>query len=277
MPRDSLPDERTPSQKRQAELEQHYQKGSGDPYAGVRITTFGEILWIMQQRSWSFELPTPPGMSLPILGKSDLRGINLRGANLRSIYLAEANLEGADLEGTILTSANFAFANLSRAHLRGADLVHANFNRAALEGADLREATLTYAFFFRIIGTPRWPALADGELDAIQQEAADVNTLPSRLRHLSDYWPGNLVGEIVARNPNTPGEKLAELALDYPAAFLANSALPLLFLEHPRWISPYEARNILDAVRGCSEYPHLMEEHAPLIALIEACAQDERT
>ena len=57
---------------------------------------------------------------------------NLRGANLRDADLWGANLRDANLRG----------ANLWGANLRGADLWDANLRGANLRGADLRDANL---------------------------------------------------------------------------------------------------------------------------------------
>ena len=75
---------------------------------------------------------------------ADLRYANLRGANLRSADLEgadlkSADLRSADLEGADLKSADLRYANLRGANLRGADLKSANLGGADLEGADLRD------------------------------------------------------------------------------------------------------------------------------------------
>jgi hypothetical protein len=64
------------------------------------------------------------------LEQGDLKGVQLRSADLRG-----ANLSGADLRGAYLRQANLSGANLSDADLR-----EANLNFADLSGADLRGA-----------------------------------------------------------------------------------------------------------------------------------------
>ena len=64
--------------------------------------------------------------------RADLRGADLRGANLYRADLYGANLYRADLRG----------ANLYRADLRGADLYGADLRGANLYRADLRGANL---------------------------------------------------------------------------------------------------------------------------------------
>ena len=79
--------------------------------------------------------------------KANLRGANLRWADLRGVNLSEADLRGADLSGANLYDANLSGADLSGANLyganlRGADLRGANLRWANLYGANLSEANL---------------------------------------------------------------------------------------------------------------------------------------
>ena len=67
--------------------------------------------------------------------RADLRGADLRGADLSRADLRWADLRGADLNG----------ADLRWADLNGADLSGANLNGADLSGADLRWADLNGA------------------------------------------------------------------------------------------------------------------------------------
>ncbi len=79
-----------------------------------------------------------PGMSPGFRGEcGDLRGVDLRSANLYGL-----DLRGADLRGTVLDRADLAHASLLRADLRGA-----NFSRAYLYRTDLRESDLRGAVF----------------------------------------------------------------------------------------------------------------------------------
>lgn len=75
--------------------------------------------------------------------KADLRDADLQGANLPDADLQGANLQGADLQGANLfdvdlQGADLALADLQGAGLRNADLQGAGFRRAGLQGADLR-------------------------------------------------------------------------------------------------------------------------------------------
>ncbi|ECU8313256.1 pentapeptide repeat-containing protein [Salmonella enterica subsp. enterica serovar Oslo] len=79
--------------------------------------------------------------------RADLRGANLRdanlyGADLRGANLRDANLYGADLRGANLCGANLCGANLCGADLRGANLRGANLRDADLCGANLCGANL---------------------------------------------------------------------------------------------------------------------------------------
>jgi len=73
-------------------------------------------------------------------GCANLRGADLRGADLRC-----ADLQGADLRCAKLQGADLQGANLRCAKLRGADLQGANLQCANLQGADLRCANLQCA------------------------------------------------------------------------------------------------------------------------------------
>ncbi len=74
--------------------------------------------------------------------RADLKGENLRGADLRSADLRRTNLEGADLRGADLRGADLRSADLRRTNLEGADLRCADLRRTNLEGADLKYASL---------------------------------------------------------------------------------------------------------------------------------------
>jgi len=105
---------------------------------------------------WSGDAPDiKTALIAAVAARADLRGVNLReanlvGANLWGAKLREANLRGADLWGVNLREANLwgAFlrgANLGGANLGGAYLWGANLRGANLGGADLRGAYLVRA------------------------------------------------------------------------------------------------------------------------------------
>lgn len=87
--------------------------------------------------------------------KSNLRGAEVREANLEAIqldnaFLIESDFSGSNLRNALFLGANLSHANLSRANLDGADLggahlLNANLERANLLGASLIEVNLTGA------------------------------------------------------------------------------------------------------------------------------------
>jgi uncharacterized protein YjbI with pentapeptide repeats len=79
------------------------------------------------------------------LRRADLRDANLRGANLRRADLRDANLSGADLSGADLRRADLFGADLFGADLRDANLRGADLRRANLRRADLRRADLDFS------------------------------------------------------------------------------------------------------------------------------------
>jgi hypothetical protein len=77
---------------------------------------------------------------------TDLSGADLYSANLRGADLYSANLRGADLSGADLHDAYLEIANLYSANLRGADLSGADLYDAYLEIANLHGANLHGAY-----------------------------------------------------------------------------------------------------------------------------------
>jgi hypothetical protein len=81
---------------------------------------------------------------------ADLKGANLEGADLKGANLADADLSEANLSGADLSEANLEWAilnsaNLRSANLRSANLNSANFRSANFKGADLSQANLDFA------------------------------------------------------------------------------------------------------------------------------------
>jgi uncharacterized protein YjbI with pentapeptide repeats len=70
-----------------------------------------------------------------LYGRRDLKGINLRDANLVNVVIRKADLHGADLR----------HASLSGADLRGTDLSHADLSESFIHHADLSEVNLSHA------------------------------------------------------------------------------------------------------------------------------------
>jgi len=105
-----------------------------------------------------------------------LRCANLRGANLRGADLSEADLRGADLKSADLKSANLKSADLSGAHLGGADLCSANLRGAYLRFANLRGADLGVAI------------LIDANLRSADIKSADLRGADLRGADLSGAY-----------------------------------------------------------------------------------------
>ena len=79
------------------------------------------------------------------ISEYDLKGANLRGADLSYCFFEGKNLTGADLRGADLRSAYLYGANLTGANLKKACLLDANLEYANLEKADLSLANLDKA------------------------------------------------------------------------------------------------------------------------------------
>lgn len=77
-----------------------------------------------------------------ILVEANLRGVNLKGANLDEVCLVKADFQGANLERANLREAELIGANLSYANLSGAFLLEANLNHANLTKASLQQTKL---------------------------------------------------------------------------------------------------------------------------------------
>ncbi len=140
------PDMSEPSPERQAEFRAAYEvniAAGKEPYAGVRIQTLGEVLWIQRERGWSTAWGMPTEQRINLSG-ADLSAVTLSGADL-----SEATLSGADLAWANLSEAHLEWATLSGANLSEATLSGADFSGATLSGANLSEATLSGAHLKR--------------------------------------------------------------------------------------------------------------------------------
>ena len=80
--------------------------------------------------------------------KADLGGADLRGLNLRCADLTRANLSGANLSGANLRCAVLIEADLTGVNLYKADLYKADLYKADLTGANLRKAYLYGAYLY---------------------------------------------------------------------------------------------------------------------------------
>jgi uncharacterized protein YjbI with pentapeptide repeats len=94
------------------------------------------ITVLMRRRKWGRKREIANGWCL------DLRGANLRLANLSEGHFERARLDGAHLEGARLDGAHLQRASLDEAHLEVARLDGAHLGRARLDGAHLEGARL---------------------------------------------------------------------------------------------------------------------------------------
>ena len=83
------------------------------------------------------------------LKDADLSGVNLKGANLRQVNLADVYLQGVNLSHADLSYVEILGAKLNKANLSHANLFKANLSRANLYLSDLSNADLSNAFLIR--------------------------------------------------------------------------------------------------------------------------------
>jgi uncharacterized protein YjbI with pentapeptide repeats len=76
------------------------------------------------------------------LARSDLHGVDLRGAQYVGSNFAGSNLRGANLERAKLIGVNFSKSDMRDARLDSSTLVGADFANAALDGASFRGAVV---------------------------------------------------------------------------------------------------------------------------------------
>jgi len=149
---------------------------SEPPYAGVKISTLGELLWILCERGWAGGL-TPERVSysdaaswftkryLRTNAVPDLRGVDMNWVNLMRCDLKGANLQGANLKSCDLRyadvrEANFTAANLEDALLEGALTTEAHFTRATLLNSNRAKILLEGAKANEDKGNPPWTNIA---------------------------------------------------------------------------------------------------------------------
>lgn len=218
-----------PSIERQAELqaarEANEQAGRA-PYAGVRMHTCDEVVWIMTEHGWTgqyseyivkYEL-IPQGkkaeradlrgawlsdvdLSGMMLRRANLSGANLVRANLRGIDLVDADLSGADLGYSDLSGANLTWVNLTGAHLREANLSKARLIVATLNGAgfarcDLRGAVLRHARMDAATLLGNVTLDAHTQLRDVAWNGASLTQIDwAQVKRLGDEDPGQYVAE----------------------------------------------------------------------------------
>ena len=165
---------------------------------------------------------------------ADLRGANLsravlRGANLQDAKLRGANLYRADLSDADLKGANAGGADMKRANLNGANLIGALLSRADLNSADLKGADLSGARLFKtdLYGADLYGAnLSGADLTEADMNGADLSG--------SDLSGANLTGTdlrgAILRGANLSGAFLSRA--DLIDAILSGANLSLADLNH---------------------------------------------
>lgn len=149
----------------EADQSKEKNKGKNDHWVIMEILT----TYIRQNAGWTVDKEketVSPQISpdvqaiLTVLGRRYLKynegesqRLNLRGTDMRGANLNEANLNGADLAGSHLDEAQLNGASLNQANfyvvsLKGAFLNRAQLKNAVLQGADMSEADLTNANLF---------------------------------------------------------------------------------------------------------------------------------
>ncbi|MCD8487257.1 MAG: hypothetical protein LRZ84_11145, partial [Desertifilum sp.] len=78
----------------------------------------------------------------------------------------------------------------------------------------------------------------------LEQLASNPNTPPEKLRELATC-EDIAIRQLVVANPNTPTEVLWRLGKLFPAQLLENPLLPLLFLENPNLIAQIPDETLL--------------------------------
>ncbi|EJG9239661.1 pentapeptide repeat-containing protein [Listeria monocytogenes] len=129
--------------------------------------------------------------------RADLRGANLRHADLRRADLSGANLRHADLRRADLSGANLRHAdlrraNLSYADLNGADLNGANLSYADLSYADLNGANLSYANLNWI----NWRDVVSLTVIAVQINTTRKNNQITYIKELEIWTTGCFQGTL---------------------------------------------------------------------------------
>ncbi|MEN3332970.1 MAG: hypothetical protein V7641_2335 [Blastocatellia bacterium] len=107
---------------------------------GIDIRDANLVGWDLSNAALSYAHLTKVNLSLAKLTGANLSHAMLTDVNLNEADLTGANLSDAQLHHAQLMSANLSYANLSRACFSRAD-----FNRAVLSYANLGEASLMYA------------------------------------------------------------------------------------------------------------------------------------
>ena len=130
------PDDNEPTPERQAELRKAYEANitvGKPPYAGVVISTRGELDWIIRERGWS------RGSFATFEQRIDLRRVGFASVNLSGISLNFADLREAGCDAANFSNADFTTADLRDVVMEGVSFAGASLLGANLSGARFRK------------------------------------------------------------------------------------------------------------------------------------------
>ena len=139
----------------------------GNPFADTAEEKAFQSAW---EQRWTALLAS---FAKPDLRGRDLRGADLAFASLEGANLAGASLNGADLSGASLDNADLSGASLDNANLSSASLKNANLFEANLNGADLFNASLERAELR--IANLNGASLVDASLEGASLADASLN------------------------------------------------------------------------------------------------------
>ncbi len=149
-------------------------------------------------------------MRYSFLPAVDLRDADLRGARLFSAEMEGALMGGVDLTGAALGRSHLSCARLEKSHLRSAYLVQAQLDRATLTGADLRGANLREA---NLSGAD----LEEAKLSGANLSGADLSNVFLSNKDIE----GAIADSETILPPNTPPLKLATCFVDLDRSEIA--------------------------------------------------------
>lgn len=125
-------------------------------------------------------------LSLPVttrltlyLGRTDLRRVDLRDADLAGAWLGHSNLARAEFADVNLRGANLQGTNLMQARLSSTSLQGAILTGADLRGADLRDTDLDGASLAGAVANPQtqWPERFDWKAAGVVMESTSEEEL----------------------------------------------------------------------------------------------------
>jgi hypothetical protein len=188
---------------------------------------------VAEWNSWRRDSTEVPDLSNAALDGANVRGTDLKGANLWGAWLAGANLSDSDLSGADLGHARLSEAHLgvtylSGAKLRGADLVRANLGRATLLGADLRGADLSEADLTRA-------EVIQADLSGAHLKGADLTEASIGWTVLGDLDLSVAKGldKVIHEGPSIIGiDTIYKSQGKIPHVFLRGAGVPDSFIEY---------------------------------------------